>query len=164
MKSDSREVNVTAYVLKQLTNRIPSTSNKQLKLPENLEMADPHYHVSKPVNMIPGVDVFEELIESQREEVSPGLFLRKTIYGWVVLGKQEGATENNATCHFSLVETLRKFWEIESLSKQTVLTEEEIKCERLFQETTKVVTNRFVVKLPFKKNSKLDESLTQAQR
>ena len=52
----------------------------------------------------------------------------------------------------------------ESLLKQTVLTEEEVECEGHFQETTKVVTNRFVAKLPFKRNSKLDESLTQAQR
>ena len=86
LKSDSREGNVTAYVLKQLTKRIPSISVKQLKLPENFEMADHHYHVSKPVDIILVADVFEELIENQREEVSPGLFLRKIIYGWVVLG------------------------------------------------------------------------------
>ena len=125
-------------------------------------MADPHYHVSKPVDMILGAFVFEELIENQLEEVSPDLFLRNTVQGCVVLRKQGGATENNALSF--LIGTLRKFWEIESLPTQTVHTEEEVECEKHSQETTDVVANRFVVKLPSKKNSKLYKSLTQAQR
>ena len=75
---------------------------------------EPDFHLAKLVDMILGADVFEELIENQREEISPRLFL-KTTFGWIILGKQPGINDGFASCHFSLDETVRKFWEIESL-------------------------------------------------
>ena len=44
--------------------------------PKNLErykLADPDYQCSQ-VDMILGVDVFEEIIENERKEISQGLF------------------------------------------------------------------------------------------
>ena len=89
LKSLSKEIRVSAYVLKQLTTSVPS---KTLQLPKDLErykLADPDFRHSQPVDMILGADVFEEIIENERKEISPGLFLRKTIFGWIVLGKHD---------------------------------------------------------------------------
>ena len=77
LKSVSKEIRVSAYILKQLTTSVPS---KTLQHPKNLErfkLADPDYQYSQPVDMILGVDVFEEIIENERKELSAGLFLRK---------------------------------------------------------------------------------------
>ena len=164
MKSGSKQVNVSAYILKQLTNCIPSKLLNVPTTPTNISLADPNFNVSKPVDMILGADVFEELMENQRREISPGLFLRKTIFGWVLIGKQNESTNSFISCHAFIDETLRKFWEVETLPQRKLPTEEELLCEKIFQETTRVVDNRFVVKLPFKKDAILGESLTQAQR
>ena len=74
LKSVSKEIRVSASILKQLTTSVPS---KTLQHPQNLQrykLADPDYQYSQPVDMILGVDVFEEIIENKREEISPGLF------------------------------------------------------------------------------------------
>ena len=164
LKSGSKQVNVSAYILKQLTNCIPSKLLNVPTTPTNISLTDPNFNVSKPVDMILGADVFEELMENQRREISPGLFLRKTIFGWMLIGKQNESTNSFISCHASIDETLRKFWEVETLPQRKLPTEEELLCEKIFQETTRVVDNRFVVKLPFKKDAILGESLTQAQR
>ena len=164
LKSGLKQVNVSAYILKQLTISIPS---KLLKVPTastNISLADPNFNVSKPVDMILGADVFEELMETQRRKISLGLFLRKTIFGWVLLGKQNESTTSFISCHASIDEILRKFWEVKTLPQRKMPTEEELLCEKIYQETTRVVDNRFVVELPFKKDAILAESLTQAQR
>ena len=82
----------------------------------------------------------------------------------MLIGKQNESTNFFISCHASIDETLRKFWEVETLPQRKLPTEEELLCEKIFQETTRVVDNRFVVKLPFKKDAILGESLTQAQR
>ena len=76
----------------------------------------------------------------------------------------ENRTNQQFFCHASIDETLGKFWEVETLPQRKLPTEEELLCEKIFQETTRVVDNRFVVKLPFKKDTILGGSLTQAQR
>ena len=82
LKSVLKEIRVSAYILKQLTTSVPS---KTLQHPKNLErfkLADPDYQYSQPVDMILGVDVFEEIIENERKELSAGLFLRKNNF-WI---------------------------------------------------------------------------------
>ena len=109
LKSVSKEIRVSAYILKQLTTSVPS---KTLQHPKNLErykLADPDYQYSQPVDMIIGVDVFEEIIENEREEVSPGIFLRKTIFGWIVLGKHDDTVGEAFHCHLSIDDTLRRY-------------------------------------------------------
>ena len=126
LKSGSKQVNVSAYILKQLTNCIPSKLLNVPTTPTNISLADPNFNVSKPVDMILGADVFEELMENQRREISPGLFLRKTIFGWVLIGKQNESTNSFISCDASIDETLRKFWEVETLPQRKLPTEEEL--------------------------------------
>ena len=69
LKSGSKQVNISAYILK-LTNSIPSLLLKIPSTPTNISLADPNFNISKPVDMILGADVFEELLENQRRELS----------------------------------------------------------------------------------------------
>ena len=89
--------------------------------------------------------------------------MRKTIFGWIVLGKHDGTVGETFHCHLSIDDTLRRFWEIENVPKKSVFTDEENSCENFFQSTTMIINNRFVVKLPFKEDMHLGESLTQAE-
>ena len=164
LKANSKQVNVSAFILKQLTNCIPSRFVVVSDIPDRFPLADPDFHLAKSIDIILGADVFKELIENQREELSPGLFLSKTIFGWIILGKQPGKTDGLALCHFSLDETVRKFWEIESLPQSKLLSDEEVACEEHFKETTTVVDIRFVVKLPFKKDVDSGDSFAQAKQ
>ena len=63
-----------------------------------------------------GADVFVELMKIQRQENSPGLFLRK-LFGRVLVGKQNASTNSFICCHASMDETLRKFREVETSQK-----------------------------------------------
>ena len=81
LKANSKQVNVSAFVLKHLINCIPTRSIAVSDIPDQCPLADPDFHLAESVDMILGADVFEKLIENQREEISPGLFLRKTIFG-----------------------------------------------------------------------------------
>ena len=77
LKSVSEEVRVSAYVLKQLTTNVPSKTLQLPKVLERYKLADPDFRHSQPVDMILGADVFEEIIENERKEISPGLFCEK---------------------------------------------------------------------------------------
>ena len=79
----SKQVNISSYILKQLTNSIPSKLLKVPTTPTNIPLADPNFNVPKPFDMILRADVFEDLMENQRREFSAGLFLRKIFFGWV---------------------------------------------------------------------------------
>ena len=167
LATDQGTIEVKAYVLKTITGCIPSRPLDISRLPslKQYYLADPNFNTSASVDLLLGADIFEKLIMNQREEITPGLFLRKTIFGWVFVGQQESQTSTVVVnCHLSLEESVRKFWEIENFPSQTFQTKEEIECEVHFQETTRIENDRFVVKLPFKKHSSLGESLPQAKR
>ena len=109
LKSVSKEIRVSAYILKQLTTNVPSKTLQHPKYLERYKLADPDYQYSQPVDMILGVDVFDEIIENERKKISPGLFLRKTIFGWIVLGKHDDTVGKAFHCHLSIDDTLRRF-------------------------------------------------------
>ena len=81
--------------------------------------------------MILGADVFEALMESQRRELSPGLFAPKTIFNCVLVGKQKETVNSFICCHLSVDEAPCKFLEIESLPQKIFYTEAEISGEVL---------------------------------
>ena len=89
--------------------------------------------------------------------------MRKTVFGWIVLGKHDDTVGEAFHCNLSIDDTFRRFWAIENVPKKTNFTDEEKKSENFFQSTTKVIDNRFVVKLPFKEEMHLGENLTQAE-
>ena len=141
LKSVSKEIRVSAYVLKQLTTSVPSKTLQLPKILERYKLADPDFRHSQPVDMILGTDVFEEIIENERKETVGEAF----------------------HCHLSIDDTLRRFWEIENVPEKSVFTDEENSCENFFQSTTNVINKRFGVKLPFREDMHLGESLTQAE-
>ena len=78
-----------AIVLRSLTKNLPLQSVRTGDWPhlESLSLADPYFNVSKPINILLGVDVYHDILK-------PGLILgskgtpaaQDTIFGWVLFG------------------------------------------------------------------------------
>ena len=117
LATDQETLEVRTYVLKAITGCIPSKPLDISRLPslKQHSLADQNFNTSASVDTLRGADVFDKLILNQREEITPGLFLRKTIFSWVFVGQQESLTSTVVlNCHLSLNESVKKFEEIEN--------------------------------------------------
>ncbi|CAB3238247.1 unnamed protein product [Arctia plantaginis] len=155
-------VRVNAYVLRSLTTLLPSTS---LCTPEwedikNLELADPGFMTPGKIDILLGAEVYSEiLLDGLIKHPSSNLLVQNTILGWVISGRMSQEPTSKVANITSLHvqhnedEILKLFWEVENEPNkiQKRLSEEEKRCEELYDETT--VRNEdgsFVVRLPFK--------------
>ncbi|XP_069357548.1 uncharacterized protein [Maniola hyperantus] len=153
---------VNAYVMSSLASLLPTSTIHTpdwLEL-ENLTLADPGFATPGKIDILLGADVYGEvLLNDMIKHPQGNLIAQNTILGWVISGRAThdttSARREIASMHINIREDefLRKFWDMEnepnSLEKK--LTEEELKCEELYEKTTtRNEEGRFVVKLPFK--------------
>ncbi|KAJ0169193.1 hypothetical protein K1T71_015320 [Dendrolimus kikuchii] len=153
-------INVTAFVLKSLTSRIPSN---EVQSPDWLEikklpLADAGYTSPGKIDILLGAEVYAEILLSDVIKLPQGyLIAQNTIFGWVISGKvsrSASAGEKMLSLHVQVREdnVLKKFWELENepniIRKKLTRTEE--KCEEFYDlTTTRNMEGRLVVKLPF---------------
>ncbi|XP_046973670.1 uncharacterized protein LOC124540249 [Vanessa cardui] len=159
-------INVDAYVLPKLTSFLPTCQTKITDWPEikRLSLADPEYGSPAKIDMILGVEVYEEIILEGllKHPTEKGPIAQETQFGWVLSGR----VRNNVTAknpqlvgfHIRVKEDdlLKKFWEIEREPDAILkkFTKEEIKCEQFFEATTtRDNEGRYVVRLPFKEHN-----------
>nr|XP_034828792.1 uncharacterized protein LOC117986080 [Maniola hyperantus] len=155
-------IQVNAYVMSSLASLLPTSTIHTpdwLEL-ENLTLADPGFATPGKIDILLGADVYGEvLLNDMIKHPQGNLIAQNTILGWVISGRAThdttSARREIASMHINIREDefLRKFWDMEnepnSLEKK--LTEEELKCEELYEKTTtRNEEGRFVVKLPFK--------------
>ena len=118
---------VQAIVLSSLTKHLPITSLPKEDWPHlsSLQLVDPELNVSKPIDALLGIDVYQNILE-------PGLIhgpkgtpaAQNTIFGWVSFGNviSRQSTSEVTTLHASnsiasCEETLKKFWTLEEPPK-----------------------------------------------
>ena len=159
---------VQAFILPNLTQHLPNWSFKttgwlQMK---TVELADPHFNERKPIDLILGADVFEEIILDGSFKEENGLHFRNSIFGWIASGKhpnEESSSLSTSLCINELFD-LKKFWGIEEIPKANQWTNE-LACEKHFQETSQIVETRFQVSTPFKPDARpLGDTYVQAKR
>ncbi|XP_050357238.1 uncharacterized protein LOC126777960 [Nymphalis io] len=158
-------INVDAYVLTKLTSFLPTCQTKITDWPEikRLSLADPEYGSPAKIDMILGVEVYEDIILEGllKHPTEKGPIAQETQFGWVLSGRvRNNVTSKNPQLvgfHIRVKEDdlLKKFWEIErepdAILKKS--TKEEIKCEQFFEATTtRDNEGRYVVRLPFKEH------------
>ena len=122
LATDQGTIEVKAYVLQTITGCILSKPLDISRLTSLMQysLADPNFNTSASVDLLLGADICEKLNINQREEISPGLFLRKTFFGCVFVGQQESLTSMAIlNCHLSLEESLKKVREIENFLSET---------------------------------------------
>ncbi|XP_070526960.1 uncharacterized protein [Cardiocondyla obscurior] len=167
---------IEPYILSQLTASIPLFNLKKRLWPhiEGLNLADPDFSSSGPIDILVGADYFGKIIK-------PGLIIedsnspiaQQTIFGWILSGPfstistyQQNAHSHHCTEDNELQDILSKFWLQEEISPTITssLTEDEQSCEQYYVTTHKRDSNgRYIVRLPlFTDPRNLGESRSRA--
>lgn len=157
IRQDTPQLTVDVFVLPRITGLIPSERVKKTEWAhvKGLELADPRYNESLPIDILLGADVYPYVIGTQKREGTlqePVAF--ETVFGWALMGRSIDQPTTTTTTLFSSMEsvdmTLRRFWEIEELPTASIISPDEKKCEEIYHTTTtRQQDGRYIVNLPF---------------
>ncbi|XP_011883830.1 PREDICTED: uncharacterized protein LOC105570980 [Vollenhovia emeryi] len=135
--------NLTCLTITTITDFIPFDvfPRELIQIPSNIKLADPDFHIPRPVNLLIGSGSTLSLLSVGQINLSKenqDLFLQKTRLGWVLAGS---TTLNDSPKSFlcgltSLESQIAKFWTIEEITTIKPKSEEEIKCEAHFVKNT----------------------------
>ena len=157
-------------IVPKIADIVPSETfpRNSFDIPKNLQLADPQFHVSKPVDILLAAGTTLSLLsigQVKLDHQGVEIILQKTMLGWVVAG---GADILNipvqGSCH--LIKLIERFWVIEGLDHEPLKSRDEISCEQHYVDnTTRDETGRYIVRLPFRDSKfQLGESRLQALR
>ncbi|XP_055714748.1 uncharacterized protein LOC129808867 [Phlebotomus papatasi] len=128
-------------------------------IPQRFKLADPQWHVTRPIDILIGAQLFWDIVGGETYSLGSGLpCLRDTKLGWIIIGSfghnQDQANSFTVSCNVSnatrIDETFRKFWDIESIPMETMVEKEHREVENLFSATTsRAEDGRCVVHLHF---------------
>lgn len=158
-------------IVSTITDSIPQVPLTTTSWPhiKNLELADPTFYNSSPIDLLLGADVAPTILTGTRvagHKTHP--IALGTLFGWVLLGPAAPMTPTSVlsmvvTADTSLEQSLTKFWDMEEPPQLQHLSPDE---EAIFQSSIKRLdSGRFSVALPFKSPRPiLGESKGIAQR
>ncbi|XP_062538989.1 uncharacterized protein LOC134207281 [Armigeres subalbatus] len=151
-----------AYEVSTVTDDQPSSSLPlaNWKPPLEMEMADPDFFLSGPIDIVLGSQFFYDfhLLDGGRLQIRKfdgtlPVFVN-TVFGWVAAGESGcNGTDSKVSCHLAITDSLDKsierFWNIEELTEQKPMSQEEEDCENYFQQTVeRDGTGRYIVRYP----------------
>ncbi|XP_057656756.1 uncharacterized protein LOC130894159 [Diorhabda carinulata] len=158
-------VNLQFLVSNQITTDTPHMDfdTSHLKIPNNIDLADPQFNESSKVDILLGAGIFYRLLLPGQISLGKGRpILQNTELGWIIAGTISCPNINNrnfSVCNLSrsmnnLENGLEKFWLIEEIpSLKNNYTEEENEVESHFQQTySRDNYGNFIVRLPFRDN------------
>ncbi|XP_045450168.1 uncharacterized protein LOC123658922 [Melitaea cinxia] len=136
---------LTCLIVPRITGNVPNNKIElqNLKLPLNIELADPAFYQPADIDILIGADVFWDIIGTQQIKLGqdkPTLLDSKL--GWLVSGPVGKSTCNdNFMCNFTqldIYESMKRFWEVEELptTKDNLFSVEEQLCETHFVNNT----------------------------
>lgn len=152
---------ITCIILDKISDNLPSAHAclSEIRVPKRIELADPHYDRSRPVDLLIGAGLFYRLlcVGQIRLKHNQPIF-QKTLLGWIVTGELHSRTQQpRAACHLiknvELSQQLERFWEIEhgfgEPKSENILKNDH--SEQHFRATTeRDEDGRFVVSIPFR--------------
>lgn len=162
---------LTALAIENLTSNLPQCkiNQKSCSFLRDLQLADPEFYITRPIDVILGADIFYDLISGEKisgPKGSPNAI--KSKLGWLVYGKIYAHSNDFFTfSHFVLADlekAVRKFWDMDSIPTESEgLRKEEVECEEFYRNNHwRDKSGRYKVKLPFRKKVNLGESRNQA--
>lgn len=140
-----------------MNNLIKSLPNKTFTKPswsllKNINLADPDFNISRPVDLLLGADVYSNIILHgiiKGDEATEPI-AQQTHLGWLLCGN---ARTFQCNVIINNIEDLQQFWEIEEITEDGEMSSEEIQCVQYFEETTKRNEDgRYEVRLPMKQD------------
>ncbi|KAL0870822.1 hypothetical protein ABMA27_005746 [Loxostege sticticalis] len=141
------KIKVEAYVLKTITAPLPTYKidpSRWIEL-EDLVLADPEYHTPSGIDVLLGVGIYNQiLLEGLKRSPEGELLAQATSLGWILSGQiimteQPVHKINVLHCCSNGNNLLKGFWELETeseIKKEKKFTDEEKRCEEIFNETT----------------------------
>ncbi|XP_063909631.1 uncharacterized protein LOC135127182 [Zophobas morio] len=150
-------VNVHAVVLSDIPNKFPSqTLPPHIKDQfSHLTLADENFHQAARVEFLIGADLYPHILCNTQPNVIQGQpSAIDTIFGWIIIGSISSSTNSPLcsllTCNDSLDDTVRKFWETETLADNlSVSNPEDDFCQAHFKDTHyRDRSGRYVVSMP----------------
>lgn len=162
----SFKLEVWAPVLKSLPSNLPPYTLDKIQHRDatNMELADPKFYISQPVDLLIGMDIGPLIFKIGAPMKSIGTLLaQRTVFGWIVGGPLRDGSQKQrqiTLCNtISLEKILTRFWEVEETPKQVLKSEDDVFCEQNYIETTRRnKVGRYIVTLPFKKCEELGDS------
>lgn len=162
------------YVLPKIAGDIPNwpTDIREIQIPPNIQLADPAWAQSQPVDLLVGGDPYWSSFLNHSISLGHGKpHLRETVFGYVVVGEHHSQSSQvsnifHVSAESSLDDALKRFWEVENIPEEMSPTDEHKMAEDHFVRTHKRTPDgRFQVQLPFKQSpDNLGSSRTQAVR
>lgn len=168
-RDDSVRLQLPAvFVLPRLTSVLPSRQVQRHDWPhlKGLDLADPQFDQPAKVDAIFGADVYGYLL---REGIRRGPIgtpsAQATALGWVLMGPAPSLNSEPAespvvsvnhalTAQVNLDQSLQRFWELEEVKNEPILSPEDSLCESLFAAThTRNLQGRYTVRLPKRKET-----------
>lgn len=169
------KISASCLVLPHITGSIPNfvVDTTLIKIPTNIQLADPEFFRPKSVDILIGADWFWRVLTKGQISLGPNSpVLQNTHFGWVISGPIMSASSESVYCNFNqtaesqISEQLSKFWELEQGPNERPISMEERYCESHFiQNTKRNEDGRFIVTIPLKEDPhKLGETRTIAEK
>ncbi|XP_066600988.1 uncharacterized protein [Prorops nasuta] len=150
-------INLRCFILPKISDAVPTETfnRKDIKIPANIKLADPQFHIARPVDLLIGSKETLSLLaigQIRLLDERVDVCLQKTQLGWVVAGGlRDYDRKEQAYYSLSLEHIMKSFWEVEEVSYSKHLSKEEMECENHFIKTVaRDKTSRYIVRLPFK--------------
>ncbi|XP_048514357.1 uncharacterized protein LOC125501757 [Athalia rosae] len=173
-------INVHCLVVPRITNELPSFKfdSSELSIPNTIKLADPFYHEPSKVEMLIGAEFFQSLLETGKIKLGEDKpTLQNTALGWVLAGPMPTQSRRfpdisvlvcSRNSISSLNENVTRFWNIEEIKSERStqkVSENESKCETMFETATRDESGRFIVRLPSRESiNELEESRQIAEK
>lgn len=151
--SNNYHINTDAYIMKNLTKHLPSStfSKPSWDYLENIQLADPDFNISRPIDILLGADIYSSIIlEGICRSEQTALIAQQTRLGWILCGSTK-----TLQCNVIQVDIneMQKFWEIEDIGEETSYSSDDLECIRFYQDTTeRLADGKYQVRLPLSKN------------
>ncbi|XP_053686390.1 uncharacterized protein LOC128735933 [Sabethes cyaneus] len=162
--------NISCLVAEKITADLPTTAFNiaSWNIPSEVQLADPEFHQTGKIDMLIGNQLFLRLLLPGEFQLSDDLpILKETRLGWVVGGVCNSNQSPVIYSHsLTLEQSIQRFWSIEELPGDSIISTEETECEEHFCKThRRDGTGRYIVQLPLKESvANLSDSRALALR
>lgn len=149
---DNFEFTTQALVITHVINNLPNMSFSKRSWPhlQHIKLADPHYNVSQPIDLLFDASVYANIIMNgliKGPNMAP--IAQQTRLGWILSGNVK-----TFNCHVVLnnLPDLSQYWELEEVNDTVPATSPgDQYCEQLYTSTTRRLPDgRYQVALPMK--------------
>lgn len=149
---DDYQFATNALVIARVINNLPNVSFNRQTMPNitNINLADPEYNVSRPVDLLLDASVYSGIIMNGLiRNPEQNVIAQQTRLGWILSGNVR-----TFNCHVILnnLADISKYWELEDITTASdTMSPQEQYCEDFYQRTTSRLENgAYVVGIPMK--------------